>query len=76
MTHYYEHVGAATVRIEQGALAVGDIIHIRGHTTDYYQPVERLERDHNPVEQASAGEEIALQVSQRVRENDAVHRLR
>jgi len=64
------------VALEAGSLAVGDTLHIRGHTTDYYQRVERLERDHASVQSAYPGEEIGLQVSQRVREHDAVFKLK
>lgn len=74
MTHYYEHAGACVVSLE-GALRVGDTIHIRGHTTDFYQRVDRIERDHVAVESGSAGEEVGVQVSQRVREGDEVFRL-
>jgi translation elongation factor EF-1alpha len=75
VTHYYARPRAAILRIEAGALRRGDTIHVRGHTTDFYQRVERLERDHAPVERAGVGEEIAVQVSQRVREGDVVFRL-
>jgi hypothetical protein len=34
---------SATIRLETGALRVGDVIHIRGHTTDFRQKVEYLE---------------------------------
>ena len=33
MTHYYSHLSVATLRLESGTLRVGDVIHIRGHTT-------------------------------------------
>ena len=46
VTHYYPHVNAGVVYVEVGELRVGDTIHIRGHTTDYYQQVDRLELDH------------------------------
>jgi putative protease len=75
VTHYYPRPRAAIIRLEQEGLRSGDTIHVRGHTTDFYQRVERLERDHAPVQNAVAGEEIAVQVSQRVREGDAVYRL-
>jgi putative protease len=75
VTHYYPRPRAAVIRLETGELAEGDTIHVRGHTTDFYQRVEHLERDHAPVRRAGVGEEIAVQVSQRVREGDAVYRL-
>jgi hypothetical protein len=38
VTHYYSHLSVATLRLESGTLRVGDVIHIRGHTTDFSQP--------------------------------------
>ncbi|MGA7681546.1 MAG: hypothetical protein WCA54_15345 [Pseudolabrys sp.] len=33
VSHYYSHLSVATLRLESGTLRVGDVIHIRGHTT-------------------------------------------
>jgi hypothetical protein len=33
VTHYYSHLSVAILRLESGMLRVGDVIHIRGHTT-------------------------------------------
>jgi len=35
VTHYYSHLSVATLRLESGTLCLGDVIHIRGHTTDF-----------------------------------------
>ena len=75
VTHYYGRPHAAVVRIEVSELRTGDTIHVRGHTTDFYQRIEHLEHDHAPVERAAPGDDIAVQVSQRVREGDVVFRL-
>jgi putative protease len=72
VTHFYPHVEAGIVAIESGELRVGDTVHFRGHTTDYYQRVDRIEVDHRPVEVAHAGETVGVHVSQRVREGDTV----
>jgi putative protease len=61
--------------MEHGELRVGDTVHVRGHTTDFYQRVERIELEHQQVERARTGDHIGLQVSQRVREGDEVFRL-
>lgn len=70
--HYYPHVNAGVIKIESGTLRVGDTIHIRGHTTDYYQRVDRIEVDHAAVNQAGVGQEVGVHVGQRVREGDEV----
>src|SRR5262249_30955168 len=66
------HVNAGVIAIEAGELRVGDTVHIRGHTTDYYQRIDRLEVDHQPVPVARAGQSVGVHVTQRVREGDAV----
>ena len=75
VTHFYPHAHACVVQLEEGELHTGDTVHIRGHTTDYYQRVERLEWEHEALEGAVAGRSVAMQVSQRVREGDVVYRL-
>ena len=75
MVHYWDHVNAAAVRIEHGELHVGDTIHVRGHTTDYYQKIDRMEVDHEPIAVARAGQQIGVHMSQRVREGDDVYKV-
>jgi putative protease len=72
MTHYYPHVDAGVIEIEAGELRVGDTIHVRGHTTDYYQRVDRIEVDHEAVDVARSGQSVGVHVTQRVREGDDV----
>jgi putative protease len=75
ITHYYPHAHACLIRVDEAELRPGDTVHIRGHTTDYYQRVDRLEWEHQVVEVARRGRDVAMQVSQRVREGDVVYRL-
>src|SRR5262249_60647901 len=44
ITHYYSHLSVVAMQLEPGTtLRVGDVIHIRGHTTDFTQRGESLE---------------------------------
>ena len=45
VTHYFGRVGAGVIALDSGELRVGDTIHVRGHTTDFYQRVNRIEID-------------------------------
>jgi GTPase len=72
VTHFYPHAGAGIVAVEAGELRVGDTVHVRGHTTDYYQRVDRIELNHQAIEVARAGQVVGFHVSQRVREGDEV----
>lgn len=76
VTGYFAKIGVAAVHLTDGDLRVGDQIRIRGHTTDFTQPVESLQVEHRPVELAERGSEVALKVLERVRTHDQVFRLR
>ncbi|MBI2461368.1 MAG: translation elongation factor-like protein [Candidatus Rokubacteria bacterium] len=72
---YYARIGVAAVRLSEGSLRVGDTIRIRGHTTDFTQPVESMEMDHKPIQEAGRGTEIAIKVQERARQKDEVFRV-
>lgn len=75
VTDYYAKIGVAAIRLADGALQVGDTIRVRGHTTDLTQPVESLQVEHQPVQRAERGSEVAVKVRERVRKHDEVLRL-
>ena len=75
VTDYYAKISVAAIKLVDGALQVGDTIHIRGHTTDLTQTVESLQTEHRPVQRAERGSEVAVKVSERVRKHDEVHRV-
>jgi hypothetical protein len=76
VTHYYSHLSVAIVRLESGTLRVGDVIQIRGHTTDFSQKVESLEVNHAPVTEVGSKEEFGLKVAEHAREHDVVFKVR
>jgi hypothetical protein len=76
VTHYYSHLSVATLRLESGTLRVGDLIHIRGHTTDFSQKVESLEVNHAPVTEVGPNDDFGLRVVGHVREHDVVYKVR
>ena len=75
VTDYYAKISVAAIKLADGALQVGDTIHIRGHTTDVTQPVESMQVEHRPVQRAERGSEVALKVNERVRKHDKVLRV-
>jgi len=77
ITHYFSHLSVAVMQLEPGAtLRVGDLIHIRGHTTDFTQKVESLEVDHAPVAEVGPKDDFGLKVIEHVREHDVVFKVR
>ena len=77
VTHYFSHLSVAVMQLEPGAtLRVGDLIHIRGHTTDVTQKVESLEVDHAPVAEVGPKDDFGLKVIEHVRDHDVVFKVR
>jgi putative protease len=71
ITHYFRQLGVAVLQLDEG-VAVGDTLHIRGHTTDFSQPVTSLEVDHRKLLAVGPGADVALKVDARVRAGDIV----
>ncbi len=69
---YYAKIGVAAIRLTDGALQVGDQIRIRGHTTDFTQTVESIQLEHQSIQRAERGGEVAMKVRERVRLHDQI----
>jgi len=74
VTHYYSHLTVAIVQLDAGNLRVGDVIHIKGHTSDFSQPVESMEIDHVHVNEARTGKSFGLRVKEHASEHDVVYK--
>jgi translation initiation factor IF-2 len=74
VTHYFGKIGVAGIKLS-GTLAVGNRVHILGHTTDLMETIESLEVNKHSVERVEAGAEIGLKVTDHVREHDTVYRI-
>ncbi|MCR4301713.1 MAG: hypothetical protein NUV51_08885 [Sulfuricaulis sp.] len=74
VTHYYNHLSVAILKLEKGALRVGDLIHIKGHTSDFPQTVDSMEIDHVHVNEARPGQSFGLRVREHAREHDIVYK--
>ena len=73
VTHYFPKVRAAVVKLK-APLIMGDVIKIKGHTTDFTQTVTSLQIDRVPINSAKKGQEIGLLVDSRVRQHDVVYK--
>jgi hypothetical protein len=74
VTHYYSRLGVAVLALDAG-LAVGDTVHIVGHTTNFTQTVESMEVQHRKLQEVGPGADVALKVDERVRVGDTVYQI-
>ncbi|HYK82215.1 MAG TPA: EF-Tu/IF-2/RF-3 family GTPase [Gemmatimonadales bacterium] len=72
VVHFFKGPSVAVVRLTEGELAVGDRVRFHGHTTDFTEQITSMEVNHQKVQRAKAGDEIAIQVTDRTRQHDQV----
>ncbi|MCH9015237.1 MAG: hypothetical protein IH877_06070 [Gemmatimonadetes bacterium] len=73
--HYFKRPRVAVVRVTEGALAVGDEIHFHGATTDFSEQIKSMEVEHEKVQAAKTGDEVAIEVIERTRVHDRVFKV-
>ena len=55
VTHYFSKAGVVAIQITQDVLRVGDMIHVKGHTSDFTQKIDSMQIDNKPVVEAVVG---------------------
>jgi putative protease len=75
ITHYFSKINVGVLELSKGELHVGDTIHIKGHTSDFYQKMESMQVENNPVDSAKPGEPVGIKVESPVRENDIIFKV-
>jgi translation elongation factor EF-Tu-like GTPase len=74
VSHWFGDIGVAGIEL-MGELAVGDHIHVLGHTSDFEQQVTSMQIMHQDVGQAAAGDNVGVKVQFRARPGDRVYRV-
>jgi len=72
VTHYFDHIGVAVIKLEKGGIVVGDKIKIQAKDGDFEQSVESMQIEHQQIEKAKTGDEFGLKVEQPVEKGDKV----
>ena len=72
VTRYFHKIGVAAIMLED-TLKVGDTIGIVGSTTNFKQEIASMQVDRADIKEGKSGQEIAIKVKDRVRENDEVY---
>lgn len=75
VAHYFGHINVAGIKILKGSVRKGDVLHIKGHTSDFNVTIESMQIDNNSVDEAPAGSLIGIKVPDRCREHDKVYKV-
>jgi putative protease len=71
---YFAQVSVMALRLLR-PVSVGDMIRVKGHTTDITQKVESMQIEHQPVQTASAGDSVGIKIADRARKTDVVYKI-
>jgi translation elongation factor EF-Tu-like GTPase len=74
VNHWFGRIGVAGIALTD-KLAVGDRIHVLGHTTDFEQEVTSIQIMHQDVNEAGNGDEVGIKVQFRARSGDLVYKV-
>jgi len=75
ITHYFDKIGVAVIELAK-SLGVGDIVRIKGVTTDFKQKIDSMQVEHKSVKKAKKGDAIGVKVEERVRPHDKVYEVK
>jgi len=72
VTHFFDKISVGAIKVIS-PIKVGDVIHIKGHTTDFVEKIESMQIEHQNVLKAKKSDEIGIKVKDHVREHDMVY---
>ncbi len=75
ITHYFGKIGVAAIELTHDTLKVGDVIHVKGHTSDFTQLVDSMQIDNQPVFEATVGQSVGMKIKEHARVHDAVYKV-
>lgn len=74
VTHFYDRISVAVLELI-GEIKVGEAIRIYGRTTNFTQRVGSMEIEHQKIQSAGPGAEVAIKVIEPVREGDIIYKV-
>ncbi|MFN2271139.1 MAG: translation elongation factor-like protein [Anaerolineae bacterium] len=74
VSHWFGNINVAGIELK-AKLAVGDRIHVLGHTTDFEQEIKSMQIMHQDVSEAGRGDDVGVKLKSRVRVGDKVYKV-
>lgn len=75
ITHFFPNVSAAIVKVTGPGIEIGDELHFKGVSTDFKIIVKSMQLNRRPILVAEKGQEIGIQVPEKVRQDDEVFKI-
>jgi len=74
VSHWFGNIMVAGIDLTS-KLAVGDRVHILGHTTDFEQEIKSMQIVHQDVSEADRGDDVGVKLEARARVGDEVYKV-
>jgi len=74
VVHYFKKISVGTIKLTD-TLVVGDTIHVKGAHDDFTQPVESIHVQFQSAQEAHAGDEAGVKMTNPAHENDVVYKV-
>jgi selenocysteine-specific translation elongation factor len=74
VSDFFAHPVVAGIELS-GKLKVGDLVKIKGHTTDLEMTVDSMQINNADVTEAKKGDSVGIKVTERVRRGDTVYKV-
>ena len=71
VTHWYDHISVAVVKLS-GKLSVGDKIKIKHGDTETEDSIISMQLDHEEIKSGKKGQEIAIKLSNKIKEGSTI----
>ncbi len=71
VTHFFDRINVAVIQLSS-ALHKGDQVHFLGHGSDFSQEITSMQIEHETIESADKGQEIATKVVKPVKQHTSV----
>lgn len=75
VTHFYDKIGVMVVKLTD-KVAVGDAIKIKRGNEEIEETIESMQVEHENIEKAKKGDEIAIKISGKTKEGAVVYRMK
>lgn len=74
VTHFFNKAGVAVIKLKD-KISIGDKIKIKRNEKETEENVESMQIDHEDVETAKKGEEVAVKINGSAKEGDEVYKV-
>lgn len=74
VVHYFPKAGVIVVKLAE-TIAVGDTIKIKRSEGEFSQTVDSMQIEHQNIDSAKAGEEVAIKINEATKEGAEVYKV-